>query len=998
MDRNNAQSSEADLWDSDSICSVETLVNEPVVVAAEPIENIGNDAGASKTLDAAAAVQQGGTCGRVLSSSEMEPAREESMEEEEEKKFLTSARLRAFEKIGRKTRVRRGLLSHMLRVETAESPVFHTTASRGSRIAIGQREKLENVDETGDNDDNDDDDARTDRKGRAAFIFYDFETRQEEMLEGCANVKTHVVTLCVAQQTCEACLGEDDMASRCRWCGMREFVFRDDPVKQFVDFATRTTKRFFRFICIAHNAAAFDSQFMFILRYLVESGRTDEPKVILNGTKIVLLTVGRTKFLDSANYMPMRLSALPKAFGLKDSVAKGVFPHLFNTIENQNYISPLPDIDYYSPDTMKSDEREQFLTWHVEMTGKNAVFNFQREIVRYCRNDVDILRRACLAYQKIFLDRENVCPFEECTTIASTCMKVFRKNFLREKEIGIIGGYRGANAQSRKALQWLLQMEYELGRSIIHAGRGRERRLLEGTLVDGYYETENPWQRHVLQFHGCFWHECPECFRVNRDRPLSTVSREDTIEARYERILATTRRLRKQGYVVTEKWECIFDRQLRENREIREFVENHPMLRNNPLEPREAFHGGRTENIITRYEVTGTEKIRYVDVCSLYPYVLKTGTFPLGHPDIYVDEECCALIGASPDFNFDAVEGLVRCRVLAPRDLFHPVLPYRVNGKLLFALCRSCCETFSQAACTHDPADREFEGAWVSCELRKAIEKGYCVTSVSEIWSYEVTRYDPVTRRGGLFTEYINCFLQLKQEASGWPNECANDEGGKERYLREYEKVEGIVLNRANISPNPGLRSVAKLCLNSFWGKFGQRSNLPNTEIVRTWESFAALLTSPEHEITNVLPVNDEVIYVSWRMRREAVTPSPLTSVAIAAYTTALVRLKLYSYLEKLDRRVLYYDTDSCIYLSTGDPDEYDASIKSLLLTDKKLKREEKMGEDKTVIKLRFSAIRRTVFHDIITRDETKSCMPVLLKRSFNDNGYSVPYGYVSSE
>ncbi|XP_032676810.1 uncharacterized protein LOC116846712 [Odontomachus brunneus] len=426
---------------------------------------------------------------------------------------------------------------------------------------------------------------------------------------------------------------------------------------------------------------------------------------------------------------------------------------------------------------------------------------------------------------------------------------------------------------------------------------------------------------------------------------------------------------KKRGYVVTEKWECIFDRELRKNREIREFVENHPMLRNNPFEPREAFYGGRTENIVTRYEVTGTEKIRYVDVCSLYPYVLKTGAFPLGHPDIYVGEECCALIRAGLDFNFDAVEGLVRCRVLAPRDLFHPVLPYRVNGKLLFAFCRSCCETFSQAACTHDdPADREFEGAWV------------------------------------------------RQEASGWPNECANDEGGKERYLREYEIVEG--LNRANISPNPGLRSVAKLCLNSFWGKFGQRSNLPNTEIVRTWESFTALLTSPEHEIINVLPVNDEVIYVSWRMRREAVTPSPLTSVAIAAYTTALARLKLYSYLEKLDRRVLYHDTDSCIYLSTGDPDEYEprtgnflgdmtneleishgpgsyietfvstglkfyayvrtgkgcareickvkgitlnfensrvlnfSSIKALLLAEEKLKRGEETAEDKTVIKL----------------------------------------------
>ena len=36
----------------------------------------------------------------------------------------------------------------------------------------------------------------------------------------------------------------------------------------------------------------------------------------------------------------------------------------------------------------------------------------------------------------------------------------------------------------------------------------------------------------------------------------------------------------------------------------------------------------------------------------------------------------------------------------------------------------------------------------------------------------------------------------------------------------------------------------------------------------------------------------------------------------IAAFTTAHARLKLYSVLEQLDRRVLYFDTDSVIYVS----------------------------------------------------------------------------------
>ncbi|XP_011859145.1 PREDICTED: uncharacterized protein LOC105556661 [Vollenhovia emeryi] len=771
--------------------------------------------------------------------------------------------------------------------------------------------------------------AATDaNRNRVAFVFYDFETRQDETLEGCESGKIHVPTLCVAQQICEECSTIEDTTSvRCRWCGVREFVFRHDPVKQFVDFATRTTKYFKKIICIAHNAKAFDAQF--ILKHLVEDAKTrEEPRVILNGTKIIVMTVGHTKFIDSVNYMPMRLSDLPKAFGLRDTADKGIFPHLFNTRANQTYVGPLPEVRYYSPEQMKPEERERFLTWHAEMTRKNIVFDFQREIIRYCRNDVDILRRACWAFRKIFLERGGVCPFEECPTIASTCMRIFHKNFLREKEIGLIpvGGYRYADNQSSKALRWLVWMERELGHRIIHAGRGREYRI-EGTRVDGYYESRtagdtNETRHCVLQFHGCFWHSCPACFRLNRDKRLS--GREDTIDARYERTLATTWRHRKQGYHVTEKWECDFDRETRENREMRDFFQNHPLLKSPPLDPRDAFYGGRTGNIATLREITGNEKIRNVDVCSLYPYVLKTGAFPIGHPDIYIGQECSALIGTAPNYNFDSVEGLVRCRVLPPRDLFHPVLPYRVRGKLLFGLCRSCCETFSQDACTHDhPADREFVGTWVSAELRKALEKGYLVTEVSELWQYKVTRYDRVTRQGGLFVEYINSFLQLKQEASGWPSECADDEA-KERYLREYEEIEGIALDRNNIARNPGLRSVAKLCLNSFWGKFGQRSNLPNTEIVKSPQRFATLLTSPEHEITNILPVNDELLYVSWRLREEAVAASPMTNVVIAAYTTAQARLKLYEYLELLDRRVLYYDTDSCIYVSTGEPDEYE--------------------------------------------------------------------------
>ena len=62
-------------------------------------------------------------------------------------------------------------------------------------------------------------------------------------------------------------------------------------------------------------------------------------------------------------------------------------------------------------------------------------------------------------------------------------------------------------------------------------------------------------------------------------------------------------------------------------------------------------------------------------------------------------------------------------------------------------------------------------------ELKKAIETGYKLIETYEIWHFdETTKYDPKESEGGLFAGYINKFLKIKQESSGWPSWCTNDE------------------------------------------------------------------------------------------------------------------------------------------------------------------------------------------------------------------------------
>jgi hypothetical protein len=52
-------------------------------------------------------------------------------------------------------------------------------------------------------------------------------------------------------------------------------------------------------------------------------------------------------------------------------------------------------------------------------------------------------------------------------------------------------------------------------------------------------------------------------------------------------------------------------------------------------------------------------------------------------------------------------------------------------------------------------------------EVRLAVQKGYKVLEIFEVYEYDVTQYDWQTGQGGRFVQYIDTFLKLKTEASG---------------------------------------------------------------------------------------------------------------------------------------------------------------------------------------------------------------------------------------
>lgn len=152
------------------------------------------------------------------------------------------------------------------------------------------------------------------------------------------------------------------------------------------------------------------------------------------------------------------------------------------------------------------------------------------------------------------------------------------------------------------------------------------------------------------------------------------------------------------------------------------------------------------------------QKIQYTDVCSLYLYVNKYGKYPLGHPKIFTEHFEIV------DRNHKPYEGLMKILILPPKKLFHPVLPYRCNGKLLFPLCKTCSKSKFQGECTHNDLERALNGTWVTLEIYKALDLGYSILKIIEVWHYEkIEQYDPINNpTGGLFTGYIDNFMSLK--------------------------------------------------------------------------------------------------------------------------------------------------------------------------------------------------------------------------------------------
>ena len=438
--------------------------------------------------------------------------------------------------------------------------------------------------------------------------------------------------------------------------------------------------------------------------------------------------------------------------------------------------------------------------------------------------------------------------------------------------------------------------------NIRHARNGGEHVILQGAktyYVDGYDETT----KTVYEFNGCFWHGCPKCF-PDRDKTRHKMH-DQTMRDVYEATILKQDALFAEGYSVIVMWECEWTQLKQEDESVRRLVQSFGLAPR--LQPRDAFFGGRTNAIKLYHVVQDGEKIYYLDFTSLYPWTNKNCMYPVGHP-VVIHEPGTTDI--APYF------GIVKCKILPPYGLYHPVLPYRSGGKLTFPLCRTCVEqeqpkplTERSYRCRHTDDQRCLVDTWPTPEVQEAINRGYRIQHVYEVWHFS-------RHSNSMFSSYVDTFLKIKQEASGWPEWVGDDPDKRQQYLDDYKAKEGIVLDPDKIDKNPGRRSLAKMMLNSFWGKYGQQGNKSQVESISKPERLYQLLNDDSRVLQTLRVMNDEMIEVVYKRVDEEETVQVNINIFVACFTTCWARLKLYREgLSKLSpQQVLYFDTDSIIF------------------------------------------------------------------------------------
>jgi len=325
---------------------------------------------------------------------------------------------------------------------------------------------------------------------------------------------------------------------------------------------------------------------------------------------------------------------------------------------------------------------------------------------------------------------------------------------------------------------------------------------------------------------------------------------------------------------------------------------------------REMFYGGRAEvfKVFANAELLPGYEIKHMDVRSLYPDRCRSIETFVGVPNHLCGKEIDRrrVIDSESD---DRYMGYVRCTVIPNQNCLLGLLPFHdpESKRLTFPL-------------------NQMTGTWGTEELRLAWQNGYDISDI-----FEVYHWPPEERSNAFFWGFVNYFYRIKMEAEGWKKLGGSSENPSEedkvRLVQEMGvENRGLSLVRPErVKKNETLRAMAKLMLNSNWGKYGQNAHTDHFTTIYGYRDFSSLWNDPHIDRTKMCfrYLSDGVFKVKYNTYDDFAEPNSRTNIHIAAQVTESARVVLMSkMIEWGPSQICACDTDSIMgILKVGTED-----------------------------------------------------------------------------
>lgn len=756
-------------------------------------------------------------------------------------------------------------------------------------------------------------------------------TIKEKKLEYLPDEKIYVWDVEAAQL-------EDDfhlLRHECNCVYIRR-VYTDNPAEQqgryfpseveFVD-ALMTEAEFQNATFLAHNSGSYDIHFLLRIFERSEIDHTYTPSPTSKHKFIMVqLTERNVRFLDFIRFMPGSLRGIAESFQI--SVSKGDFPYKFNNGENDSYIGRIPPLDgehdWWGMNEAKSQKQvDSFRTW---FQSQEAVYctcegecqclkekwNFQTELKKYCLLDVIVLAEVVKAYRNKVMGFETITDdlFPDATVPWSipkidpfqfmTLPQITMQTLIHGFEPGSFDhyGFQGVSSffypdrTSRvpEALLWLKQQS-ELHDVHILSRENCMREFYEFSLkmsFDGYAPEINT----VYIFLKCSFWACPHCHpewhETNAIVPERGIPAKE-VQEHYEVMMHHM----NSNYTVKSIWQHDFNTS---------WLPPYQLQCVDQMTPSDCFYGGRTEvfKLYCNSEKFPEDKIHYYDVTSLYPSVYAHRQLPIGTPRY--------IIGYHVD-----------------KQRFHPDHPNKYFGYARVKITPRNTDRIGFLP-QRDPKTQRLTfpvhpmiGCWFIDEIYLAMSQGYVVEEIYEIYHWESNQISDQHLRG-----YVGYFLRMKQEAEGWKKlGASNDNPDSEEQERLADQLYHQNGGLARIRPDkvkldPVMRALAKLFLNSLWGKWAQKPAKECHTTVYGTQQFFQLWNdwTVEKESCLFRDISPGVFKVSYKKKDPFINPVPHGNIWLAAAVTAWARITLHKQMIRIGpERLIYCDTDSIIFL-----------------------------------------------------------------------------------